>query len=229
MNHRLACVFLGTSLSLIACGSQVTFVGDAASSSASGAGGTTSVSATFSASDGVPYCDGPTPVCFECATSAIVPAVCAPPKWTCPKGTVDNPGQCPACKLPMPLSCDTKLGADVCMYGCALSEECVHQGQVCTTCSDKAIHFVGAYECACDAKGGMSCTKMPGCCSGDDPFECGDIVAMDCVQHRCLQPPNPGMCWNDSYCPGGKCQGAVICPCGANCGGTDKPGTCVKP
>ncbi len=232
--RRVAAALAGAALlTSAACGSQVSYLG---SGSTSGAGGTTSSVTTDSSSsvldtsaDGAPYCFGD-PTCFDCATSAPVGATCMSDTWVCPAGAAHSVDQCP-CNLGPPLSCDGKLGAKGCAYSCALGEGCVHAGPtpVCTSCPDKAIHQVGPYACACDAFGHMECKLIGGCCTGKDPQECGDALAMSCIANVCVPPPPPGHCWQDADCPPGQiCTGDTLCPCGSQCKTGNKPGTCVK-
>ena len=67
------------------------------------------------------------------------------------------------------------------------------------------------------------------CCTNDN--ECGDFAYTPCVNGVCkptIDVP-PGQCWADGMCPGGTCQGAIVCPCGTQCKQGDKPGVCVYP
>ncbi len=227
---RWTSITLTAALAAPACASVVSYQGGAASSGAGGTG--SAVSGTFSAADGAPACQGPALFCFDCVENSVVPPLCPGGTWACPAGTVDDPGQCvPECNIGPPRSCDTKLAAP-CSYGCALAEGCVHDGVVCTFCPDTLVHVVVPYTCQCAAnsKGGMGCKLMAGCCNGNDPFECGDLIATECVKHRCEPAPSKsGECWQDADCPGGgKCAGQSICPCGSLCDAEDHPGACLK-
>ena len=89
----------------------------------------------------------------------------------------------------------------------------------------------GAGNCAPGAKdpncgGGNTCScKSDADCKGK---VCGGLIAGlpsvgVCKDASKLQQ---GECWSDGQCGGGKCLGAIICPCGAQCIIADKPGKC---
>lgn len=84
------------------------------------------------------------------------------------------------------------------------------------------------YECDCGGQLGKCIEPLPppepGCCQED--WDCGDIVYVPCVNGVCKQHV-PSKCWNDAECGfDGKCVGAFVCPCAADCAAEDKPGTC---
>lgn len=72
----------------------------------------------------------------------------------------------------------------------------------------------------------------PGLCCNEDS-ECPGYTAegygFQCVNHVCKEPLDDGLCWSDKDCGGipGACEGASVCPCGADCFAADSPGKCV--
>ncbi len=145
-------------------------------------------------------------------------------------GSATTGGMCEPGTPPDP--CEVAPLNSACDWTCAPSAKCVVAGVVCATCPDKAIKVFGIYRCGCDAEGRYACAILPGCCKGDprDPYECGDAIEMECAKNRCEPVTGePGVCWQDVDCPGGgKCAGAIICPCGMICDVPDKPGYCLK-
>ncbi len=71
----------------------------------------------------------------------------------------------------------------------------------------------------------------PACCKSSQ--DCPSYAfgpPPQCVNGVCKQPAPPGQCWTDKDCAAGvqgKCIGASVCPCGADCDGPDTPGKCV--
>jgi Cys-rich repeat protein len=52
-------------------------------------------------------------------------------------------------------------------------------------------------------------------------------MGLVCVAGVCEKVPPAGMCWADADCgEGGKCVGAITCPCGAMCFAASQPGKC---
>lgn len=160
-------------------------------------------------------------------------AFVCPCNGKCPKLTA--PGICSA---PSPCNCNGNT--------CAAGQLCLPDANVCTDplkpgqCfADKdcpnGLACQNAFVCPCNAK----CAKptTPGTCGGAGPIctcegkACG--AGQLCVADKkvCVDTGNlpAGQCWTDAQCPGGKCEGANICPCGAACFAADKPGTCDQP
>jgi hypothetical protein len=129
---------------------------------------------------------------------------------------------------------------------CAAPGTCERRPEICSGIYRPVCGCDGrTYGNACDAaSAGVSiaaegecaaaCTATPpaGCCFDDG--DCGSrteyCVNADCDARAagvCKAPPGLGGCWRDADCPRGlRCDGAVICPCGALCIRPDAPGTC---
>ncbi len=72
------------------------------------------------------------------------------------------------------------------------------------------------------ADGGEDAGK--GCCASDGDCPQGHCISGVCYETKMLQA---GTCWLDADCASDQqCQGAITCPCGAQCFAADKPGTC---
>jgi len=207
--------FFATNL-LLACGSDV----DVASTS--GAGGS-SASSTSTGSGG--GCAGSPPFCTHgCGSDWLEQSICPNGTWTCPPDTID-PNECPpgTCWGP-PLPCEVCMGG----WACAPEAACIGSCSafVCATCEGTApgTTQIGACQCSCN-NNEYGCTLAPGCCHQD--VDCGDKQLFPCVNNVCKQPVT-GACWADIECGAGmKCQGAIVCPCGAFCDAPDTPGMCV--
>jgi hypothetical protein len=93
-------------------------------------------------------------------------------------------------------------------------------------CRDAAICPCGA-DCLQD----IGWCLLAGCCAGDGDCAGGErCVATNGAVGVC----KPDLvaeyaCWDDGDCDFGLCNGAQICPCGADCDMEDKAGTCATP
>ena len=72
----------------------------------------------------------------------------------------------------------------------------------------------------------------PSCCfdDGDCPSRgsrCVGAVCRAASEGVCKGPVEPGRCWSNDDCGGGRCVEPNICPCGARCLVPDSPGTCA--
>lgn len=97
-----------------------------------------------------------------------------------------------------------------------------------TTCSGECVCPCGAM-CACGGQMGWCKGSPPppppptACCKSQ--LDCG--VGSVCAMGVCKQSV-AGACWADVECAQGKkCNGASICPCGAQCGMAEYPGKCL--
>ncbi|MBM4355478.1 MAG: hypothetical protein FJ109_17100, partial [Deltaproteobacteria bacterium] len=132
--------------------------------------------------------------------------------------------ECPPGSPPLePGTCEGDLH---CEYG----EECC-----CGECEPSLVCncMSGTWGCYyTDACLGPWC-QVPPCCEPDLDGSCNGGEAGECkVQPgeavgKCLPPVAAPKCWVDSDCEaGGKCIGASMCPCDADCDGIDTPGMC---
>ena len=79
-----------------------------------------------------------------------------------------------------------------------------------------------------------TCPAGAGCCTNAQCAVGEECVGAACdtggqVQGVCKSMPKAADdCWSDLDCghPGGGCDGARVCPCGAACSSEDKEGTC---
>jgi len=106
---------------------------------------------------------------------------------------------------------------------CYNDAECA-PGQYCEITND-CCPIPGCPMCDACAACGQCVSKQPGCCAFDKDCGFGSV----CVSGVCEKLPPDGGCWSDAQCPGGKCVGAITCPCGAMCFAASKPGVCEYP
>ena len=104
---------------------------------------------------------------------------------------------------------------------------------------------IGSTVCPCNSFCFMP--DMPGTCAGTGPGggsgAIGDCCSVDteCSSGTCAVDNTGGQgtcavnlefmteCYNDSHCMGGKCTGAITCPCGVLCKTGNIPGICGPP
>jgi hypothetical protein len=139
-----------------------------------------------------------------------------PPPPTCPDAPPEGDATC--------------SGDLTCTYG----EECCcgdcFDSLVCN-CTDEGT-FVCFNTDAC--YGGGWCGQAPCCLGGggygvckewNESTEC--MLLNDQEAGKCLAPVKSPSCWSDADCgDGGHCEGAMICPCNADCDMEDTPGQC---
>jgi hypothetical protein len=221
------------SLALIACSGHVDVAQGQTSSGSAGSGGAGASGSASTAggagnSTGTSGCSGPEPLCVHgCGSDWLEQANCVGGTWVCPPDTID-PKDCPSgtCWGP-PFPCE-QCGPNG--WECHPDESCIGPdscaGFVCPECTGAPdMTIIAGCQCQCDGAGQYMCDLAPGCCMQD--MDCGDEVLYPCVNHVCKMPVLDG-CWRDDECiPGQKCDGAVVCPCGALCGVPDQPGKCV--
>ena len=118
---------------------------------------------------------------------------------------------------------------------CTYGEECC-----CGECFDSLVCqcFGGSFGCYyTDACLGGNWCAMPPCCEAGGADHCkelgnlyGCVPLGDGPTGKCLTPVPKPFCWTDAACDEGKvCQGAMICPCDADCDMEDTPGKCLPP
>jgi hypothetical protein len=154
----------------------------------------------------------------------------------CPCGEVcpaipDSPGKCvpggeACCKQDDECK---KQGLSRCIKGVCREELQVGQcwdGGDCgssQSCEGSAPCGCGLL-CAQDSPGKCVDGPAPGCCKADGDCKQGE----SCINQICKKPAPAGQCWQGDDCKAGQvCEGAMICPCGAQCFAQDKPGQCV--
>jgi hypothetical protein len=164
------------------------------------------------------YCEGETICpCGALCDVADSPGKCVP----VPDGCCKEDGECAAKGLDRCLAnvCVPALAAGTCWA----ADDC-SAGQSCE----------GSTTCPC----GANCVSNPGKCADPPPPLCcmtsNDCPgeASQCISGVCKSLPGAaGQCWDETNCGQGQlCQGAFICPCGADCvPGSDSLGTCVVP
>jgi hypothetical protein len=186
--------------------------GTSASGGTSGAGGTasggTSGTAGSSACVAGDPCVTPGDTCVEdvccpcllgCEGGAWAPKACPDcAVSSCPPDPPANGTACTACELP----------SDGCQW-----DECPQDGPLYTgACVEDR------WEITADP----SCGLGGACCTGN-----GDCPDHHCVSDVCKSDDARG-CWDDDQCDNEEvCSGVWVCPCNADCGGFDEPGTCV--
>jgi hypothetical protein len=80
---------------------------------------------------------------------------------------------------------------------------------------------------------GGACSLRPrnACCfsDADCPYRCYGAQCADASEGVCKPMPMLGQCWADRDCAvGATCNGARVCPCGAQCLLPDAPGMCIS-
>ena len=146
---------------------------------------------------------------------------------TTPSGSscCDGPGDCvtsaEVCVMGHCLAPPAKgrcWGAD----DCELGQRC--DGPASCPCADPCPGPVEPGVCVSGS------VPPPGCCDGVAPCpSMGDeLVCIGATAAQlgvCESPAANGVCWSDADCASGVCQGATLCPCGANC--VSQPGACA--
>lgn len=227
MNRASLLVFL-TSLAMLravaGCGASV----DLASSDAAGSGGSPATGSGGSlGTAGAGGCSGSAPECAAfCGSDFFGNAECAGGEWLCEDGWVKVDDCPPGTCIGVPEPCETCNAGS---WACAPNEGCAGScaGIVCNGCPGDlpGTTIFGACACSCSGTSPYVCSLAPGCCNFD--YECGDAIYVPCAANVCKYP-EPGGCWIDAECaPGEHCEGASVCPCGAQCDGEDTPGACV--
>ncbi len=87
--------------------------------------------------------------------------------------------------------------------------------------------------CSCNmncisGKGHCTGTPIAGCCASDKDCKDGQVCAGSGSLGVCKAAPKKGQCWSEAQCAAGEtCGGPSTCPCNAECGAIDLPGTCT--
>ncbi|PKN56096.1 MAG: hypothetical protein CVU56_17820 [Deltaproteobacteria bacterium HGW-Deltaproteobacteria-14] len=141
-------------------------------------------------------------------------ACCAGPADCATPGEVCVMGHCLA-----PPASGRCWGADDCEPG----QRC--DGPASCPCSDPCPGPVEPGTCVSGVVPSGCCDGVTPCPSMGDELACVGVTA---AQLGVCEPPAAhGACWSDADCASGRCEGASVCPCGANC--VSQRGACATP